>query len=510
MDKHQHYDIVIIGGGLGGLLCGAILSKEGMNVCIVERNEQVGGCLQTFRRNHVIFDTGIHYIGGLDKGQNLYQLFNYLGLIERLALKKMDEKGFDVILFKDDERQYPHGMGYENFIESLTLLFPDEKAAIIRYCERIKQTCATIPLYNFKADEHYDDIDAMELNAKEEIEKLTTNTTLRAVLAGSNMLYIGNGDKTPWNVHALIMNSYIESSWRCEKTGEQIAKLLAKSIRAQGGTILTKAQVNTINEQDEAIKYIALADGTQIVGKQFISNLHPANTIEMVDSKLLKAPYKNRIKSLENSVSAFVLNIAMKPNSYQYTNRNYYYHESTDVWTETTYTDDSFPLTYGIFEAVPEKGSEYLEAVSIMTYMKWDEVQQWESTYNNVISPENRGTEYESFKKLKAEKLLAKVANKFPELVANIDNYYVSTPLTYRDYLNTPSGSIYGISKDCTNPIKTLISPTTKIPNLYLTGQNLKLHGVLGVALSAVVTCSAIVGREYLVNKIVAANEVGD
>ena len=509
MDKHQHYDIVIIGAGLGGLLCGAILSKEGMKVCLVERNEQIGGSLQTFRRNHVTFDTGIHYIGGLDKGQNLYKVFNYLGLTERLALKKMDESGFDVILFKDDERQYVHGMGYENFIESLNQQFPDEKIAIINYCELIKQTCATIPLYNLKANEHYDDVDAMELNAKEEIEKLTSNTTLRAVLAGSNMLYIGDGDKTPWNVHALIMNSYIESSWRCEKTGEQIAKLLAKSIRAQGGTIRTKAQVNYIHEQDGEVKYIALADGKQIAGKQFISNLHPATTIDMVDSPLLKSPYKTRIKSLENSVSAFVLNIAMKPNSHRYTNRNYYFHESTDVWTETAYTQDSFPLTYGIFEAVPEKGGEYLEAVSIMTYMKWNEVRQWEDTYNNIIAPEDRGDEYKSFKKLKAEKILAKVAIKFPELVANIDSYYATTPLTYRDYLNTPNGSIYGIAKDCTNPIKTLISPTTKIPNLYLTGQNLKLHGVLGVALSAVVTCSAIVGREYLVNKIAVANEVG-
>lgn len=31
------YDIIIIGSGLGGLECGAILSKEGFNVCVVEK-----------------------------------------------------------------------------------------------------------------------------------------------------------------------------------------------------------------------------------------------------------------------------------------------------------------------------------------------------------------------------------------------------------------------------------------------------------------------------------------
>ena len=31
------YDIIIIGSGLGGLECGAILSKEGYHVCVLEK-----------------------------------------------------------------------------------------------------------------------------------------------------------------------------------------------------------------------------------------------------------------------------------------------------------------------------------------------------------------------------------------------------------------------------------------------------------------------------------------
>ena len=38
------YDIIIIGSGLGGLECGAILSKEGYHVCVLEKNELFGGC----------------------------------------------------------------------------------------------------------------------------------------------------------------------------------------------------------------------------------------------------------------------------------------------------------------------------------------------------------------------------------------------------------------------------------------------------------------------------------
>ena len=49
------YDIIIIGSGLGGLECGAILSKEGFNVCVVEKNTQFGGCFQTYRRKGHLF-----------------------------------------------------------------------------------------------------------------------------------------------------------------------------------------------------------------------------------------------------------------------------------------------------------------------------------------------------------------------------------------------------------------------------------------------------------------------
>jgi all-trans-retinol 13,14-reductase len=74
------YDIVIIGSGLGGLLCGAILSKEGFQVCVVEKTKAVGGNLQSFERDGIVFNTGLHYFGSADKGQFIYQLFHYLGI----------------------------------------------------------------------------------------------------------------------------------------------------------------------------------------------------------------------------------------------------------------------------------------------------------------------------------------------------------------------------------------------------------------------------------------------
>lgn len=87
------YDVIVIGGGLGGLECGYILARAGKSVLVLEQGRQTGGCLQSYRRNGLKFDTGFHYVGGLEKGQPLYCVFEYLGL-DSLPWHRMDETFF--------------------------------------------------------------------------------------------------------------------------------------------------------------------------------------------------------------------------------------------------------------------------------------------------------------------------------------------------------------------------------------------------------------------------------
>jgi all-trans-retinol 13,14-reductase len=79
-----------------------------------------------------------------------------------------------------------------------------------------------------------------------------------------------------------------------------------------------------------------------------------------------------------------------------------------------------------------------------------------------------------------------------------ISETYTSTPLTYRDYTLTPNGSAYGVRRDCRNLVITMLSPRTPLPNLLLTGQNLMLHGLEGVSMTALLTCQEILGTEYI------------
>ena len=499
----EEYDIVIIGSGMGGLVCADILGREGYKVCVLEKNKQIGGCLQTYVRDKVIFDSGVHYLGGLGKGQNLYQVFKYMGIIEKLKLQKMDEDCFDKIIIENDEKEYAYAQGYENFIRRLLQDFPREEKALRLYCDKIKEVCSKFPLYNLRAGGNMDEKNlVLGIDTRTFIESITSDKKLQAVLVGSNMLYVLQSGKTPFYVHAMILNSYIESSWKCIDGGSEIGKYIAKDIREHGGDIRRNTEVKRIVVEEGEVKYVELKDGSQVYGKHFISNMHPLRTLDMTESNLIKHAYKSRIKNLENTIGGFIINIVLKKDSFKYVKNNYYYHKDGHIWNMADHTEENWPLCYCVFFSASSKTSDYADSMTLLAYMRYDEVKQWEQTFNTVSAVEDRGPGYEAFKKSKAEKLLDCVEEKFPGLREGIKTYYTATPLSYRDYVGNDDGSMYGIVKDYQNPLKTFISPRTKIPNLYLTGQNLNLHGILGATMSGLVTCTAFLGNDDIIEKI--------
>ncbi|MCK7560125.1 NAD(P)/FAD-dependent oxidoreductase [Chitinophaga sedimenti] len=471
------FDVVIIGSGLGGLVCGAILSKHGYRVCILEKNQQTGGCLQTFSRDKVLFDSGVHYIGSLDKGQSLYKIFSYLGIMDKLKVQRLDD-AFDRIIFDGDPVEYTLEQGYDKFIAGLVSQFPQEEKAILQYCAAIKDTCACFPLYNLRCGTAEEKQSVLGINAKDFIDKLTDNPRLRQVLAGNNLLYAGVPDKTPFYVHALITNSYIESSRRCVNGGSQLAKQLGRVITDNGGVIERHKEVIKITEENRVVSHVTIAGGEQIGGKHFISNVHPVKTLELLDSDMIRGAYRTRLTGLENSISSLMLNIALKPGSFPYYNYNLYLHESSDVWAAVNYTEDTWPGSLGVYFQHNTHNEGFSDGISVVAYMRYEEVAKWADTYNVVSHETARGADYEAFKQAKAEKIISILERRFPELRSAMRSYTVATPLTFRDYMGTGDGSIYGILKDSEDPMRTLVSPRTRIPNLYLTGQNLNLHGI--------------------------------
>jgi len=503
--EDKEYDFVIIGSGLGGLACAFILASEGYSVVVLEKNHQIGGNLQVFSRDKCVLDTGVHYIGSLNEGENLNQFFKYFGLLDKLKLKRMDEDGFDVIRFRDGT-EYKYAQGYDKFIETLSIAFPEESNAIIKYCNKIKETCSFFHVYNLDVSDnnhHIDNLDLLSINAFDYISTITKNEQLQQVLAGTNGLYAGTKEATPWYVHALIINSYLTGAYRLKDGSSQISIQMSKSIRAMGGEIYKRKEVVGASYYDTGlIKEVILKSGEKVKGKNFISNVHPAITIDIFgENRFLKA-YSKRIKGIKDTTSSFIVHLVFKENSFKYLNHNIYHYNSNNVWDGIDYNKDNWPKAYFLCTPANSKNEDYAESMSVMVYMDSKETEKWTNTHNTVVDKCDRGTSYEAFKKEKEEKVISVLEEQYPDIRAKIKSVYSSTPLTFRDYIGDKTGSLYGIERDSNNAIKTSINTRTKIKNLSLTGQNIVLHGVLGVTIGAFVTCFSFVDKNRLMEKV--------
>ncbi len=497
------YDFVIIGSGIGGLTCGALLSKKGFSVLILEKNNQIGGCLQIFSRDKNIFDTGVHYIGGLQPGGNLNRFFNYLGILKDLKIHPLNEDGFDVMYFQDGST-YAFGQGYDRFKSQLKKDFPNESQAIDIFCDQIKNVCTYFPLYELKTTSEFNynnQPDILTLNTKSFLEEITKDERLIAVLGGTGLLY-GLDEETPFYVLALIMNSFILGSYRISDGGSHIAKAMVKVIKSQGGEVLKRKEMTHAEvDENRSVQRVFMKDGTSYSGKHFISNLHPNDTIRLFGTQHFLNAYKNRISKLENTPSSFVVYLSLKPNKIKYFNHNYYWHRSNQVFSFIK-NKETWPNVLFIACGHHSKNEDYTTSMSITTYMDFQEVEEWSTSYNTVFEKNTRNQAYEAFKRLKEKQILEVLTQVFPDIHEAIEAVYSSTPLTYRDYLGNKDGNLYGIAKKSSLPLETNIQARTKLPNLFLTGQNTVFHGILGATISGFVTAFHFIDREEVINEI--------
>lgn len=484
------YDVVIIGGGLGGLECGYTLAKNGLSVCILEKNPVLGGCLQTFKRRGVTFDTGFHYIGGLSEGQPLHRIFNYFNLLD-LPWHKLDEEAFDDITINGETFHFANG--HEQFAETLAEKFPNCADELKKYTAFLKNVGDNI-FSSFEPRDHKEFFaeSLFARSAYDFLNETISDSKLRDVLSGASLKMELNAEKLPLYTFAQINNSFIESAWRIKGGGHQISDSLAKSIEAFGGTIRTKANVTRLIEKDGLISAVEINGDEVIETKHVISNIHPANTMELVtESQALRKIYRNRINRLPNTYGMFTANISLKEDCVPYKNKNLYIYQKGRLWDISKYTTGQKAQCVLVSYQVPEDGKQFTRNIDLLTPMFWEEVEQWtESTVGR------RGEAYEEFKKQKAEECIEIASKHIPELRGAIEHVYTSTPLSYRDYTGTKEGSAYGVQKDYSQLMTTLLSPKTPIQNLFLTGQSLNLHGILGVSMTSFFTCAEIIGMD--------------
>lgn len=489
------FDVIIIGSGLGGLQCAYLLSKIGMKVAVVEQNSVNGGCLQSFYRRGVQFEAGFHYVGGLAENEALNVLFDYYNLLH-LPWVQLDKNEFDKVIIGN--RSYKFCNGFDNYEEYLSDLFPKEKDGIKAIVDVYKKVAdSTFSIYDNSTSQVEDQL--FNTSAYSFLKNHISDDKLIDVIS-SNSLKLQLDKSLPLYAFAHINGSFIESAWRLRGGGNTLIDSLVHDICSFGGEIFNKSRVIELKEKDGNITDVVIENGRVLSSKYVIADIHPSCLLGLIDSKLLRPVYRKRINGLKNSFGMFTVNIKLKPNTLEYKNKNIFlYSEGVDMWNfSKTNTDiNQVMVSYAVPENYNDGHNSFANTIDLLSPMDYSEVEQWSDSKLG-----SRPQAYYDFKNKKAEKIIDFVCGYMPELRDAIEVYYTSSPLTYSYYTGALKGSAFGVMKDYENVITTFLTPKTPIRNLYMTGQNLNLHGILGVSMTSSLTCAEIVGMDKIKSEI--------
>jgi all-trans-retinol 13,14-reductase len=519
---------VVVGAGLSGMTAALLLARRGRAVTLVEKKAAVGPTLRGFSRKGVHFDTGLHYAGGLSPGAPLLRYFRLLGL-DGLPLADFNPQGFDRIRFPDAGREISLPVGCGALTDALCAEFPEDVAFIRSYLRELKSAFYASPLlrsdenrpfrpdaglrdglfpapagkaeHGFPAGFRNESLDAV-------LRKGTGNDLLRAVLSIHSLLYGVSPEETPFLQHARVAGSYLEGVKTVRGGGKRLVDALEKRLTEAGVNILrgTAAKIFHLSP-DNRVNGLELEDGRLLPADDALFTAHPALLPAMLPPGAVKPAFIRRLLSLEDTVSSFTLFCAGETPVPALAGNNLFlcFREGPAAGFRPDraaaagpFYISGLPLDAGAPAAgLPVHSDAAVPKHGHMVFAPGhaDSCKTWARSKSG-----NRPADYGRFKAETLDSVRSAVLRHCPEL-ASLRALDGATPLTYRDFLESPGCGIYG-TKHSLRQFSPL--PATRIPNLRTAGQSVIAPGILGAVISGVTACAFILGPEAIHEELAA------
>ena len=238
---------------------------------------------------------------------------------------------------------------------------------------------------------------------------------------------------------------------------QKLADDLALFITRHGGRILTSQRVTSLTMNGNRF----LINGHTF--DKVVSSLHPKQLLSIVQFPIYRPATVKRILSTPETFGSFKTYIRLQPNTLPYDN-------------VTHYLPDNKLL---IMTPCAERGQQYARSIETVMPLAYSELAPWHTDRQAHYA------EYEDFKQRKEQEVLSMIETIYPDIRKQMADIFSSTSLTFRDDYLSPEGAMFGMSES-------VGSVRTRANGLYLTGQNVFLHGLCGVVMTSLQTVNAL------------------
>ena len=478
-------NVLIIGSGMGGLSTALILSQLGYKTTVIEKNLLPGGLMRSYIRDGIECAVGVHYLGSLDHGQVLRRLFDFFGVSSKIPIEKMGANGIiDQYIFEDFVFNLPEGL--DAYEKNLQNAFPKEHRQITTIMKTVRRNGNKMHTLDFLFSTQTDPSMFEEMKPIGELlTGLNCSPGLKAVL-GVPCCWIGVPMAScPVFYHNMVLATYLFSSWRLKCSGAELVNVFSERLKSLGGNIIKGDGVEKILVNSRVVEGVQLQSGSVLKSSVVIGAVHPKVLLNMLPDGAVKPSYKRLISKLKNTDGMFCVHGKVDA-----IHRPKIPHNIFNIKTEKN--GNIVDLNYYQITESVQDGKNLL---TILTSGGGEQWKKWEHTKTG-----QRGKDYIAAKETRAWRLIREAQNTIGPMqsVKLIDAY---TPLTIRDWVNSPGGSAYGILRSYEQLLEASILNRTSVKGLFLSGQNVMAPGILGTILGSFATIKLIVGRERFFKK---------
>jgi all-trans-retinol 13,14-reductase len=508
----ERYDAIVVGSGVGGLTSAMLLAKHaGKRVLVLERHYTPGGLTQVFRRPGFEWDVGLHYVGQVNvPGSDVHTMVEHVtgGRMRWSAMPDVYDR------LSLGGRTYDYEIGVERLRERMLGYFPQERPALDRYFATIDRAVIRLGLYFAErlVPSLLSGIGSTLLrpfylpyagrSTASVMSGFVTNPELAGVLTGQWGQYGLPPGQSSFGTHALVTRTYFAGGAYPVGGSGQVYASIAPDIVSTGGSVVVRAEVNSILVEQGAAVGVRMSDGVVIRAPLVMSDAGARVTYGTLLRDRSPAVERRRalIEAIPPSMGHICLYVGLNGTDAELglTGTNRWIiptpdHDenlrrfSADATAEFPFLFFSFPSAKDPSFATRFPGRATITIISpapFEWFAKWRDT-RWHK----------RGAEYDDFKDGLRSRMLAALHEHFPTTRGRVAHAELSTPLSVRHFANHPHGEIYGLAHTPERFRLREIGPRTPIRGLYLTGADSCVLGVLGAIAGGIIATSAALHR---------------